>query len=263
MSGHIFLPASASVAVASARNGVEVAAATSTGGRRTNADAYLIDEAAGFFAVSDAMGDTPRSGVVARMALDAVRELFLAPWADLPLEQRWPAEAGERLRIGVTQANGRLYVENRAEPLGTTFAGAVVCSQYLCVASVGDSRVYLFRPRTGRIAKLTRDDTVLDEAVARGAPFDVAAASPNAHALTRAIGTKPALDLWPLALRWAPGDVLLLCTDGLTDFVGDGELSSLVSRSSDLGAAAARLVERAGRAGGWDNATVVLVQRAI
>ncbi|APR86221.1 Protein serine/threonine phosphatase PrpC, regulation of stationary phase [Minicystis rosea] len=266
MPDHISLSptvATASVAKAATGAAFEVGVATITGRRRINADAYLIDQAAGFFAVADGMGDTPRSGVIARMALEAVRELFLSPWLDLPAAERWPGEAGERLRLGVVQANGRLYVKDReeAQRMGTTFAGAVVCSNYLCVACVGDSRVYLFRPRTGRLARLTQDDTVLAEALARGVPLEVVATRPDAHALTRAIGTERAIELWPLALRWRPGDVLLICTDGLTDRVDDGTIARTLGVGGDLAAAAQCLVRRSSTVGGEDNATVVLARR--
>ena len=242
---------------------IDVAAATDAGRhRRTNADAFLVDAAAGIFAVADGMGDTPRSGAIAMMALEAVRELFLAPWSQLPPADRWAGEAAERLILGVMQANGRLFVEGRPKErrFGTTFAGAVVCRDQVCVGNAGDSRVYLFRPSTARMARLTEDDTVLNDAFRRGTPYDVAAAQPEAQALTRAIGLRRALALRPAVARWAPDDVLLACTDGITDWLDAAAILRTLVECDELEAAAQRLVERALMAGGRDNATAVLVR---
>jgi len=242
---------------------IEVAAATDASRhRKTNADAFLIDQAASLFAVSDGMGDTPRSGAVAKMALAAVRELFLAPWAILPPGDRCAAEAAERLVLGVMQANGRLFAEGRPEErrIGTTFAGAVVCRDHLCFGSAGDSRLYLYRAGTSQMVKLTEDDTAMNDAIWRGVPHDVAAAQPKAHALTRAIGIRRALDPRPTITRWAPGDVLLACTDGITDWLDGAAITRTIVECDALEVTAQRLVERALMAGGRDNATAVLVR---
>ena len=242
---------------------IEAAAATDAGRRQTNADAYLVDETAGLFAVADGVGDTPRSGLIARMALEAVRELFLSPWSLLPPAERSAGEAAERLTLGVLQANGRLHDRRRSEGQRavTTFAGVVVCADGLCVAHVGDSRVYLARPSTGKVVKVTEDHTAMSDAFWRGVPCDIAAALPNAHALTCALGLRSSLTVRPIVHRWAPGDVVLVCTDGVTDRLDNAAVARAVLGPGDVAAIAQRLVERAGEAGGHDNATVVFVRR--
>lgn len=241
---------------------LDVAFASDIGRRKANADAVLVDEMAGIFGVADGVGDTPRAGAAAKVALEAVRELFMAPWCLLPPADRSASEAAERLILGVMQANGRLFAEGRPAEwrLGTTFAGAVVCREHLCIGSAGDSRLYLFRPRTARLAKLTEDDTVLNDAVWRGVPPDVAAARPGANALTRVVGFRRVLEIRPTVTRWAPGDVLLSCTDGVTDWLDGRAIAKTLAGSEALEAAARSLVERALLAGGRDNATVVLVR---
>lgn len=240
---------------------VDVAVATDTGPyRKTNADALLVDLAAGLVAVSDGIGDTPRSAAAAKIALDAVRELFLPPWSLLPPADRSASEAADRLTLGVMQANGRLYVADRARRLGSTFAGVVVCADTLCVGHLGDSRVYLFRPSTRKLARLTEDHTVLSDAIRRGVPDDVTAAQPNVHALTRAIGIQRAPHLRLRVTRWAPGDVVLVCTDGVTDWLDDATITRTLVERDELEAVAHRLVERAFVAGSRDNATVALAR---
>ena len=176
--------------------GIEVSAATCAGRRRINADAFLIDEAAGLLAVTDGMGDEERSARVARMALDAVRERFGRPWSSLPPEDRTVNEAIERFLGGVGLANRRIHEAQAAEPsrIGTTFAGVAVCGPYLAIAHVGDSRAYLLRGATGELGGLTQDHTVLGDALWRGVPYETAAGLHKAHALTRTLGRKPAVD---------------------------------------------------------------------
>ena len=232
--------------------------------RRTNADAYLVDEAAGLLAVGDGMGDTPRSAAVAKMAMEAVREMFLDPWLSRPPAERTIGEAVERLCLGVVQANGRLFVpaaRRTAPRSGTTLVAVVLCAWQLCVVSVGDSRAYLLRNSSGRLERLTRDDTVLQESLLLGVPYAVAIAERDAHALTRAIGVRAAVEAVPIIHRSGTGDTLLLCTDGLTDRVHDEEIADVLAYEEDLERAAYRLIERAREAGGWDDATVVLARR--
>jgi protein phosphatase len=242
--------------------GIEVAAATGTGQRKINADAVLIDEAAGLLAVSDGMGDEERSALVARTALDAVRERFGPPWSHLPPADRTKSEAEERFLRGVMAANDRAYALRKPEPprIGTTFAGVVVCGDGLGVAHVGDSRVYLLRGANGKRARLTADHTLLAELMLRGVPPDVAACVPKARALTRAIGTKPAVEVQPFGVRWAAGDVVILCTDGVSDWVDAAVMEAVLTGRTGVEEAAWRLVAAATAAGGWDNASVVVAR---
>ncbi len=209
------------------------------------------------------MGDIPRSAIVARMALDAVGELFLAPWAARPRTERPVGEAAERLRLGLVQAHGRLYAPGRSREnrIGTTFAGVVACGESICAAHVGDSRVYLLRRSKARLARLTADHTVAGDALGRGVSRDAAAALPGAHALTRMLGVARGGNVEPMRLRWEAGDVALLCTDGVSDHVETEELASILLEVTDLDDAARRIVARASAAGAWDNATALLVRK--
>ena len=242
---------------------IAVAAASRTGRRRTNADAFLFDEAAGFYAVSDGMGDTPRSALVAQMALAAVHEPFLAPWALYPRSSRSTREARGRLCLGVMQAHGRSTPRRfpRALRPGATFAGVVDCGESFAVGHVGDSRVYLLRAGEGRLARLTRDHTVAGDARRRGVARDAAVRLPDASNLTQAIGARCATPAETGAWRWDPGDTILLCTDGLSDPLDSEAIADILLGAPELGNAADRLLDGAMEAGGSDNAAVVLVRR--
>ena len=243
---------------------VEIAAATSAGRlRRTNADAYLIDERAGVLAVADGMGDSPRSAAVAKMALEAVGESLDEPWRSLPPEERSISEAKERLLLGVVRANTRLFVPGakRSSRGGTTLVAIALSARHFCVVSVGDSRAYLLRRSSDHPVRLTVDDTVLQEELHAGTPYEVAIADRNAHLLTRAIGVRAAVHALPYIHRSAPGDVLLLCSDGLSDRVRVEELGALLAEAEDLERVAHHLIERAKVARSSDDVTVVIARR--
>jgi protein phosphatase len=251
--------------------GIEVGAATSRGRRKANADALLVDEAAGILAVTDGMGDSYRSAAIARMALDAVSERFGPPWLLLPVRERGTDEAAERFVRGLVTGNQRVHALRAPEErgVGTTFAGVAVCAGALCVAHVGDSRVYLVAGGTGTPARLTEDHTVLAEMTLRKAmalpvtPCEAHAQARHAHALTRAIGIREAVQVEPFTVRWARGDVVVLCTDGVSDELDPAALGRALAGVEDVQQAAARAVEAAMQAGGWDNATVVVARRVL
>ncbi len=164
--------------------------------------------------------------------------------------------------LGVMAANGQLHAPGRRGPERTltTFAGVVVCGPHLCVLHVGDSRVYRYRPGTGMLSQLTEDDTVENRAAWTGAPIDVTAAAPDACTLTQALGRSRHLTVRPGVHRWAPGDILLLCTDGVSDALDRDDIVRVLDVGCDLESLSLRLAQRALAAGSDDNATAVLVR---
>jgi PPM family protein phosphatase len=241
---------------------VQAAAATHVGARAVNADAFVRDDAAGLFAVADGLGDRPRSRLAADMALVTVREAFGSGWLSYPPEVRPVEEGRERLVMGVESAHQRLCAPWWAsdERLQTTFAGVVVCGESLVLGHVGDSRVYLLRASKGRIAQQTDDHTVLCAALRRGTPGDVATALPDANALTQALGSSRRMDVRALVRHWEPGDLVLVCTDGLSDLVAPEAMTEVALGVPDLATAAQQLVDQAVANGGRDNVTAVLVR---
>ncbi len=242
----------------------EVATATRTGLRDTNADAVLVDEAAGLFAVSDGMCDTPASGVAANTVLQAVGELFLEPWTTINPAERSLKEAEGRLYLGIVQAHRRILAPSRPrrERIGATFAGVVACGGFLCVGHVGDSRSYIVRPYKGTMARLTEDHTVLVRRIQQGMQRDEAVKQPDAHQLTQVLGVNRTIKLATSVQRWEPGDIVLLCTDGVSDQIDKRVIADIVFDARDLVTAAQDLVDLATAGTGLDNSTVILVRRA-
>jgi serine/threonine protein phosphatase PrpC len=171
------------------------------------------------------------------------------------------ADPGADLRVAIEEANASLYQQVTArrslQGAGTTMVTAVILNGALYVANVGDSRAYLIR--NGEITRLTRDHTLTQQKLARGLirPEQVET-DPDRNVLTRSLGAGPdvQVDVFP-PLQLAPGDVVLLCSDGLTDMLDDRQIASIASNNSAK-RAAKKLIREANKRGGFDNVSVVI-----
>lgn len=232
------------------------AAQTHVGMRRqANEDRHAIDPRLGLFLVADGMGGHKAGQVASQLAAEAAtRAIQALVGAEVSL--------AERLRNAVACANREIFeaAESKAElaGMGTTFVAMLFGEGRLALAHVGDSRAYLLRQ--GRLRGLTDDHSIVAELLRRQAISEAAArAHPHRHVLTRALGVRPRIEPDLAEMTPQPGDVFVLCSDGLTTHVGDAEIAEQIADGRDLDAAAARLVEAANRAGGLDNVTVLLV----
>jgi protein phosphatase len=217
--------------------------------RRRNEDAYVV--APPLFAVADGMGGAQAGEVAARLATAAFHEYHEAD----------ELEAGQRVAAIIQEANRRIYERARADTevsgMGTTVTAALVEGSRIVIGHVGDSRAY--RLRGGRLVQLTDDHSLVADLVRGGriSPEE-AEAHPQRSVITRALGTNAEVDVDSLAVDAEPGDVYLLCSDGLTTMVADEEILDIVGRAKSLEHAGKDLVKAANRRGGEDNITVVL-----
>jgi len=217
--------------------------------RRRNEDSYVLDPP--LFAVADGMGGAQAGEVASRLAAAAFREYHEAD--ELP--------AGERLAAIVQEANRRIYERARedaqASGMGTTVTSALLEGDRLVLGHVGDSRAYLLRG--DEVTQLTDDHSLVADLVRSGrlTPQE-AEAHPQRSVITRALGTDPEVDVDAIAVDARPGDVFLLCSDGLTTMVADDAILRIVQDAASLEDAARELVRAANRGGGEDNVTVIL-----
>jgi len=144
--------------------------------------------------------------------------------------------------------------------MGTTLAALWLRGEEAALAHAGDSRLYLLRG--GRLHPLTLDHSIVGERVARGEiSAEQARTHPSRHVITRAVGVVPWVEPDVCALHAGPGDLFVLCSDGISSQICDGEiLRCLETREVGLAGAAEALVALANERGGDDNATVVLVR---
>jgi serine/threonine protein phosphatase PrpC len=221
--------------------------------RRRNEDSFVHDPP--LFAVADGMGGAQAGEVASRLAATAFREFHEAD----------ELEPEERISAIVQEANRRIYErarsDSQASGMGTTITAALLVGGTVVVGHVGDSRAY--RLRQGRLEQLTEDHSLVADLVRSGrlAPEE-ADSHPQRSVITRALGTDAEVDVDAFTVEAEPGDVFMLCSDGLTTMVADEEITETIARGDTLAQATKALVKAANRAGGEDNVTVVLFSLA-
>ena len=216
--------------------------------RRDNEDSAYVR--APLFVVADGMGGAQAGEVASALAV----EEFQRPLADEGTPE-------QRLADRVQSANRRIYETAQSAHeqagMGTTLTAAYLDDADLAVAHVGDSRAYIFRD--GSLTRLTQDHSLVEELVRRGKLTEEQAAEhPQRSIITRALGIENdvEVDTWTFPVR--AGDVVLMCSDGLTSMIGEDQIATALSSEPDLDRAGERLIAEANAAGGRDNITVVL-----
>ncbi len=222
---------------------------TDTGRQReANEDNYFA--APPLFAVADGMGGAQAGEVASQLAVEAFSD------ADSAVD---PPE--ELLRQTIKDANQRIFNLAQGDAsrsgMGTTLTAALLRGDEISFGHVGDSRAYVFRE--GSLKQITNDHSLVEELRRQGRlSREQAADHPQRSVITRALGPEPDVDVDTMTFRGRPGDVFLLCSDGLTTMLGDEDLIAILRREGDLEKKARWLVRAANDRGGRDNITVVL-----
>lgn len=247
---------------------LEVAACTDNGRvRPTNEDSYHVSRENQLFVLSDGMGGAAKGEVASAMAVEVVSACFEAdPLLAVSRESTPGSEFSEETNLlirAVRLANRQIYEEGTRDPasrgMGATIVAARISGSSLSLAHVGDSRAYLFRAHT--LQQLTSDHSLVAEQIRQGLmTHQQAAVSELQSVLTRALGMDESVEVDADEMELFPGDSLLLCSDGLTRMVAEGEITGILSQAPDVRIAAERLVQRANESGGHDNITVVVVR---
>ena len=219
--------------------------------RRHNEDSYVLEPP--LFAVADGMGGAKAGEIASSLAAAAVQE------------SAGDGATGEaRVAALIEEANRRVFRranEDRAvSGMGTTMTVALVEDERVAIGHVGDSRAYLIRE--GRLEQLTDDHSLVAELVRSGKLTpEEAEAHPQRSVITRALGTESEVDVDTFSVHATPGDLFLLCSDGLTVMVDDDTILEAVEQHrSNLREAAKALVNAANKGGGEDNITVVFFE---
>jgi protein phosphatase len=217
------------------------------------------------FVVADGIGGSAGGGRASALAVDAVERFVLESWEwSGRLRGREEDAVFAEFRQALAQANSRVLAEASAHPglggMGTTLTLALCLNRDLFVAHAGDCRCYLYRD--GRLNRLTADHTMAEELVRRGALRpEEAAQSRWSHVVTNAVGgNSPEVTVELHKVGLLAGDVMLLCSDGLTGMVSESEVGRVLCDETNPEAACRRLVEAANAAGGRDNISVVVAR---
>jgi protein phosphatase len=216
--------------------------------RRTNEDNAFAE--APLFAVADGMGGA-RGGEVAS---GIVVETFTGGMPDGVAPE---AGLAELTREANHRIHERATSDSERAGMGTTLTAAYVGDGEVAFAHVGDSRAYCFRD--GKLGQLTNDHSLVGELVRRGKLTEQQAEEhPQRSVITRALGPEASVQVDSFSVSAKPGDVFLLCSDGLTSMVGLETMEGILRESDSLDVAARRLIDAANENGGRDNITVIL-----
>jgi len=229
--------------------------------RQVNEDSALtgfINDQLAFAIVADGMGGHQAGDVASQVAVEAFQRV-LQQHVDIV---NWSAEDAKRLmRIAIRQANDEIYSlakhMTQYHNMGTTIVAALIINQLVVIGHVGDSRAY--RINNEQLELLTEDHSLVNALVKSGQlTAEEAEHHPRKNVLTRAIGTEDDIDVDIRILEWKKQDILLLCSDGLSNRVNEEQLHQTVASLDPLEQRADQLIELALQAGGDDNITLIL-----
>jgi protein phosphatase len=233
--------------------------------RAVNEDSFAIEAQLGLYLVADGMGGHGHGDVASQLAVESVRGSLVRDGASA--RRRWSRRSSsptsqQRLRTALTRANDRLLlaVEEKQSltGMGTTLVALLVDGSRAVVAHVGDSRAY--RLSAGKLELLTKDHTWVAEQVTAGNLSEEQARShPFKSVVTRALGGDREVSVELTEVELIPGDLYLLCSDGLTGMVGDDRIHRRLADSPSPQEACRGLVYDANRGGGKDNITALVL----
>jgi protein phosphatase len=237
--------------------------------RKGNEDSLFLNPDQRLFVVADGMGGHAAGEVASKVAVDSINEFVCLTGGDE--EITWPfgldeniSYDGNRLKTAIRHANRKVLEATKEkseyEGMATTVAAVLVDGDMANIGHVGDSRIYLFSE--GALSLLTSDHSWVNEQIQSGVISpDQARSHPLRNVVTRALGGKTDLAVDMQVRKMKPGEILLLCSDGLTTMVPDEEIEQVLKENEvDLKGAADALVDAANDHGGEDNITVVLLQ---
>ncbi|MBI3695438.1 MAG: Stp1/IreP family PP2C-type Ser/Thr phosphatase [Acidobacteria bacterium] len=223
--------------------------------RSSNEDAYIVEPELGLFVLADGMGGAQAGERASRLAIETIVQY---------VREAAPIKTLESLVQAVRTANHNILQQASLNPdlhgMGTTVVAVLLDVPLAHIASVGDSRAYLYR--AGELQRITSDQTWVNE-IGRslGLTEEQIHTHPFRNVLTMAVGARERIEVRSYELRLEPGDLLLLSSDGLHGVIQDTGMAQVLAGNGSLAEKASRLVEQARDRGGPDNITAVLIRR--
>ena len=232
--------------------------------RKNNEDAVAFDPKTGLCLLADGMGGYNAGEVASGMAVAFLSQALTA-WLSQAGNPASGRELRRTLEACVNQANHSILSAAWSNPdyagMGTTLVAGVFIENRLVLGHIGDSRCY--RLRSSVLQQITKDHSLLQEQVDAGLlTAEQALTSPHRNLITRALGVEDAVSVEINEHRVEPGDLYLMCSDGLSDMVLDPVIEAILKATGTLRQKAAVLIREANDSGGRDNVSVLLVQAA-
>lgn len=205
--------------------------------------------------VADGMGGHRGGSIASQMTIDIISEVIKDNASPLVL------------RRAIEEANRQVYEHGQNEEaclgMGTTLVMAVIQKETVLVANVGDSRAYHLDSQTRQCRRMTTDHSLVEQLIQSGElTREEERTFPFRNVITRAVGIEPDVMIDFFELEWRQGDLLLLCSDGLTEYLSDATLCKKLLQDKPIQTICDELVNMAKHAGGRDNITVLLVKNA-
>jgi serine/threonine protein phosphatase PrpC len=248
---------------------IEVAGKTDVGRvRANNEDNFGYDKRVGIYVVCDGMGGAAAGEVASKMAVDTVLSYYRqsAKKRKFDIIGVHPGDASMRaiaLGSAVNLANQQIFDASRANQeragMGSTIVAVAAHENFFSIANVGDSRIY--RIRQGAVEQLTNDHSLVMEQVRRGLiTAEEAKRVDYQNIVIRALGAEATVQADVEDMMALPGDILVLCSDGLTRYLDGAQILKIVQESEDLAGAVEKLISTARDAGGADNITTLILR---
>jgi len=230
--------------------------------RANNEDAVMVDAEHGLALLADGMGGYNAGEVASALAVTTISSQ-LTDWLEHTAASASVEDLQRAMETCVGNANRKIFdtanSDENCASMGTTLVMAVAHGPTLVVGHVGDSRAY--RWRAGALRQITRDHSLLQEQLDLGliTPQE-AARSPNTSLITRALGVEDTVRLDLQQTPMEPGDIYLLCSDGLNEMVSDADIAAVLESPGPLNRLTRRLIDMANAAGGHDNVSAALIR---
>lgn len=229
--------------------------------RKDNQDSYLfdtVDEKSGFAVVCDGMGGASGGKTASSTAVNIFSSNLKALESECTEDQ-----LRDILTQAINSANREIFDKGsnneELKGMGTTLVSSVISGDTAYFLNIGDSRAYLIRK--GVIKRVTRDHSAVQDLIDQGLlTEDQARNHPNKNIITRALGVSNHIEFDFFKHSLESEDVIVLCTDGITNYVADLEINFEISKQHNIESVAQKLIELANSRGGADNSTVVIIK---
>ncbi len=233
--------------------------------RKVNEDNYICemldpDSKTWVFIAADGMGGHNAGEVASTMAVQEILSYMRSNIEALSMEER---HIRDLIRNSILHANDKVYKKSILNThymgMGTTLSMGLVKGSEFYIGHVGDSRIYLIRD--SGITRLTEDHSLVAELIKIGTiQPEEAKHHPQKNVITRALGTEYALEVDIASYALKDKDIILLCTDGLSNMVEDEEIRQIIAGAKDMENACDMLIDKAKHGGGYDNITAIVIQ---
>ena len=232
--------------------------------RSTNEDAIFIFDAPygclpNLYILADGMGGHKAGEVASNSAIQFFCD-YIHENRTIILKENY--EYLEVIKKAILYANHKIYnmakTDDELEGMGTTFVVATIINNKLLVENIGDSRLYIIRDE--EIIQITVDHTYIMELLKTGKLTEKEMINhPNKNAITRALGTEESLEIDTFEIELHQDDIIMMCSDGLTNMLNDNEALDIILKSDDIENTSKVLVDRSNEHGGTDNISVILI----